>query len=552
VSDNKYQSIPEFTDFLMVTALPIERDALLRLLVNPTKTQLDGCPTYYFSSVPAYGKDASYYVAVTMLNQMGNVEAARHTAQAINDLNPDYVLMIGIAGGISDRIRLGDVVVATEILYYEVAKQYPERLQRRHRVYPVDPLLLDRTQNYNDTAWQNLVSVERPDGKATEVPEVVFGPVAAGEKVVADSGFVSDLIDSSPKLTGIEMESYGVASAAAYSTDRPRFLTIRGICDYADSSKNDTWQVYAAESASAFTIGFLRSEPVKPRSVRIAELTEKTKKSRSLIAIRHQSMEPIPAQALLTALPLEFGNVEIEELTIDQTDLYVGGRLIDPTEAVIRQANLARRVNEMQVAHPEAWLAYYGIAHIPLLFKAGYQLSNKSQIHLFEHNRQTAQWHQLQGVDNRVNLALEEPLPPPTTASGEVILRVSISYEVTPEDIEGLIPSPIALIHLRVSDPLIDVVTTERQIKEYSSLFRRILDEIRNRFPNTNHIHIFYSGPAALAFNFGRQISKTIHPRIIVYNYFVKDKPKYSWGLEITGEIDSEKSGVKWMGIEGS
>lgn len=550
-ANSSRQLVPKSVDFLAITALPIERDALLRLLVSPTKVQIHGYPTYYFSAIPAYTRDSSYCIAVTMLSQMGNVGAARHTAQAIDKLNPDHVFMVGVAGGVPNRVRLGDVIVATEILYYELAKQHPERIQRRPRVYPVDPLLLDRAQNYSNTTWPDLVSVERPDGKSTEAPTAVFGPVAAGEKVVADSEFVSELIESSPKLAGIEMESYGVATAAAHSTDRPRFLAIRGVCDFADSSKDDVWQAYAAESAAAFTIGFLSSGPVEPRSVRITELTETIDKEKasSLIAIRHQSMEPIPASVVHTSLRLEFGDVDIEELAIDQTDLYVSGRLVDPMEAMLRQANLAQRVNELQISHPGADLAYCGIAHIPLLFHAGYQLSNKSQIYLLEHDRQTAQWHQLHGADKGPELELEEPLPAATTAPGEVVLRVSISYEVAPEDIEGLIPSPIASMHLQICEPSIDVVTSRQQVSEYSLLFRRVLDEVHNRFPNTNNVHIFYSGPAALAFNFGRQISKTVHPRIIVYNYFSKDTPKYSWGLEITRETGLEKSLIEPMNV---
>jgi nucleoside phosphorylase len=551
--DNAFDQLDgRSVDFLVITALPVERDALLRILASPAKLQPNGCPTYYFSTVPAYGRGGSYCAAVTMLNQMGNVEAARHAAQAISDLNPAYVLMVGIAGGVSGRIRLGDVVVATEILYYEVAKQYPEGPQRRPRVYPVDPVLLDRTKNYNDTTWQDLVLVERPDGKAIDTPRVSFGPIAAGEKVVADSGFVSDLIGSIPKLVGIEMESYGVATAAAHSAERPRFLAIRGICDFADSSKSDDWQEYAAGCAAAFTIGFLRSGPVRPSVMQPPKLVGEVDKRRSVIAIRHQSMEPIPASLIRTSMAAEFGDVDIEELVIDQTDLYINGRLVDPVEAVRRQEDLAQRVSELQLSRPGAELAYCGIAHIPLVFRAGYQLSNKSSIYLFEHDRQTAQWHRLQGVDRGPNLGLEEVLPAASSAPGEVILRVSVSYEVTLEDVQGLVPSAIASIHLRVPEPQIDLVTSEYQTREYSVRFRRILDTIHSRFSNVNSIHIFYAGPAALAFNFGRQISKTIHPTITVYNYFSKDVPKYSWGLDITSDSGLEKSLVRPKGAERS
>lgn len=534
------QPVSEPVDFLIITALPEERNALLDILGSFDRVQLDRCPTYYLSAVPAYGRDGDYRVAVTMLSQVGNVQAAQHTSQAIKDLNPDYVLMVGIAGGVKGKVGLGDVVVATQVLYYEQAKQHSEGLERRHQVYPVDHLLLDRAQNYNDTAWRSLVSVERPDGKDTEVLKVAFGPIAVGEKVIADSSFVFELIRSSPKLLGVEMESYGVAVAAANSSDRPRFLAIRGICDYADSTKDNDWHRYAAQSAAAFTIGFLRSGPVTPRAVRIAELAEGVDKSSILIAIRHQSMEPIPTKAILESLPLEFGKLDIKELTVDQTDLYVDGRLIDPLEAVRRQADLVQQINNLQISYPGAEIAYYGIAHIPLLFLAGYQLSNKSHIHLFEHNRQTAQWNQLQGTESGPQFELEEPFPSSSFAQGDVVVRISLSYEVTLDAIEGLVPSPITSLHLRVAQPMIDIVTSERQVEEYSSAFRKLLDEIHSRFPNTQKIHLFYSGPATLAFNFGRQISKTIHPRIIVYNYFAKDTPSYSWGLDITREIDSE------------
>jgi hypothetical protein len=56
--------------------------------------------------------------------------------------------------------------------------------------------------------------------------------------------------------------------------------------------------------------------------------------------------------------------------------------------------------------------------------------------------------------------------------------------------------------------------------------------------PNTRRIHVFYSGPPPVAFHFGQQISKTIHPKVIVYNYVSKDTPPYSWGLEITAAPD--------------
>ncbi|MBS1668941.1 MAG: hypothetical protein JST58_16320 [Bacteroidetes bacterium] len=55
------------------------------------------------------------------------------------------------------------------------------------------------------------------------------------------------------------MESYGTALAAFQSEDRPGFLFIKSICDWADSKKNDEWQFYAAHVAAAYTFSLLKS-----------------------------------------------------------------------------------------------------------------------------------------------------------------------------------------------------------------------------------------------------------------------------------------------------
>lgn len=300
--------VEPLVDFLIITALKEERDAVLNLLDSPRKIQRDGAPTYHIASVPAYAQDGSYEVAVTMLNDMGNVEAAQHATRALHDLTPDYVLMVGIAGGVRGKVKLGDIIVARQVWYYEPAKVNSDSSQLRPIVYPADPLLLDRTQNYTDLSWRDLIQTTRPSRRtrkpsSEEQSEIVFAAIATGEKVIADTEFMKQIRQLHAKIAGVEMEAFGVAVAAANSRDRPRFIAIRGICDFADRSKNDAWHHYAAESAAAFTIGFLRSGPVAPRSVRVARLQQNT----TLIAIRHQSMEQIPEKALISSLPPEFG-----------------------------------------------------------------------------------------------------------------------------------------------------------------------------------------------------------------------------------------------------
>ncbi len=522
-------------DFLIITALAKERDAVLAQLDTPRKIQRHGSPTYYRATIPAYAEEGVYEVAVTMLSQMGNVEATQHTLRAIQDLSPDYVLMVGIAGGVEGSVRLGDVVINTQVIYYEQVKQRPDGPDHRPQIYPADPRLLERAQNYSDITWRELIPITRPRQRRKTVEAdasaVIFGPIAVGEKIVADAAVVASFRNFHSKIVAVEMESFGVAVAAANSVDRPRFLAIRGISDYANAKKNDQWQDYAAAAAAAFAIGFLRSGPVTPRSVRAAELIAPT---HTLIAVRHQSMEPIIEKAIASALMPEFEGYDITELLIDQTDLYTAGRLHDPLSAVQRQSDLRLQLDTLRNKHPGAHVAYYGIAHIPLLFLAGYTLSDQRAVLLFDYNRQAALWNQLQGGGDELPLRCEGLPARGKRTTGDVVLRISISYSVTPESIAEMISTPLASIHLTLDQPTINAVRSVRQVKAYGQAFRALLDDIKRRLPNTRAIHLFYAGPAALAFHLGQQISPTIHPHVVVYNYSSKDDPHYSWGLTIT------------------
>jgi hypothetical protein len=62
------------------------------------------------------------------------------------------------------------------------------------------------------------------------------------------------------KAICFEMEGAGVMTTG-------QCLAIRGICDYADSHKNDDWHNYAAATAAAYTKFFVLRLPVLSREM---------------------------------------------------------------------------------------------------------------------------------------------------------------------------------------------------------------------------------------------------------------------------------------------
>jgi nucleoside phosphorylase len=74
-------------------------------------------------------------------------------------------------------------------------------------------------------------------------PKIHFGRMASGDTVMK-SGEDRDTIAKEEEVIAFEMESAGI-------WDIFPCLVIKGVCDYADSHKNKTWQPYAAAAGAA-------------------------------------------------------------------------------------------------------------------------------------------------------------------------------------------------------------------------------------------------------------------------------------------------------------
>ena len=524
-------------DFLIITAIRVERDAVLKQLGCNTESEEDGDLSYYRCTL---NTDSNYSeeileVAVTMLSQVGNTHAAEHTARCIRCLSPDFVVMVGIAGGIRDKVNLGDVVVSKKIVSYEYTKVTASGYEQRNEVESVDRILLDRAMN-RDVDWHTRIRTKRPSiPNSAELPRVHFASIASGEKVIADKNSAIELTKLDAKIAAIEMESFGVAVAAAKSEQRPRFIALRGICDYADAQKNDEWHEYAADSVAAYTIGLLQSGPML-----FSESCYPPTPS-TVIAIHHQSMEVLSNGLTEATLPEELRPANLVHVEIDQTDLYDNGRLTKPVDAAKRQMEIMPQLYNAVDAHPDSVICYCGIAHIPLLFQIGCQGLYRMRLHFFEHNRFTKQWEILQEAEEFPQIEVAGLSDVATQSAGDIIVRISISYPVSPEAIEGVVSNPIGSVHLSIDQPTRDVVISNKQRVQYSMVFKDMLDAIAEKMSNTDRIHMFYAGPVALAVDFGRQISKTLHPKVIVYNYSMSDDPPgYAWGLEVNSGVDSQ------------
>lgn len=182
----------------------------------------------------------------------GNHPAAVLAERSIAEFAPNAVIFVGVAGALWSSIGLGDLVIATHVYAYHGGTSEDDGLKARPRVWEIahgpDQIArhLARTG-----AWKRRL----PAGSG--IPEVRFGPIAAGE-VVQDSAISEHanwVRQNYNDALAIEMESAGVAQAAHLNNSLP-LIVVRGISDRADGSKVTTdganWQPKAAANAAAF------------------------------------------------------------------------------------------------------------------------------------------------------------------------------------------------------------------------------------------------------------------------------------------------------------
>jgi len=220
--------------------------------------------TYHFT-YPQPHSDDSYICVATPMFSMGETVCATVTERIMNEYKPMTLAVVGIAGGLSTDVRVGDVVVAESVeSYLSNAKAVSRRdgksmdFDMSGSSYSTSSKILHEIKNFkyahgaNYANWisscnadLNLVSGSlRQKLLRNEVirsePRLHYGPVACGPIVAASGPFNQFLRNHDRKYLAIEMESAGML-AAVWRRSAIGFspLVLRGISDKANEQKSD-------------------------------------------------------------------------------------------------------------------------------------------------------------------------------------------------------------------------------------------------------------------------------------------------------------------------
>ena len=244
------------------TALEVEHNAVKDQLINiSSKVAPDGT-NYIIGNIKPLNTENSDKWEIALSQTGAGQTAATYTTQTVvNDYEPDVIFFVGVAGGHPTRTHHGDIIIGSEVNYFEPGKQTKEKFIARPQQYRGSRGLAEAARQLKDgKKWMDRFPHPKPNNVT-----VHMGMIVSGEKVITSTK--SDLWkfveENFGKYLCVEMEGAGF-HLTQENTSTPG-IVIRGISDLLDdknttSESNDhNRQKIASERAACFCIELINS-----------------------------------------------------------------------------------------------------------------------------------------------------------------------------------------------------------------------------------------------------------------------------------------------------
>jgi nucleoside phosphorylase len=283
-------------DFGILTIRADENTAVLSRF--PKLATEEGRRRYRIRTL-ALPNGGTYTLAVLRCLEQGNTDSQDAANALLHDLEPRFLLVVGIAGGVPhSEFSLGDVVVSSRIVDFSV--ETVMRDEKREYALGAGPLHPDAAKLAADVSamvadgelgeWSSpeAIKLDRPQVDLSDdrfygpddwmesarkklrrhfagkprAPLAVTGAIASSDRLMKDAETMSVWSKIARQVVAVEMESAGIYKATQGA--KVPFLAIRGISDVIGFKREDEWTPYACETAAAFAQAFLLTQPIAP------------------------------------------------------------------------------------------------------------------------------------------------------------------------------------------------------------------------------------------------------------------------------------------------
>ena len=198
---------------------------------------------------------------VVVFSRWGKVAAATTATMLLAEFGVTGIVFVGVAGAVDAGLNLGDVVVASELLQYDMDASAIPAFQRfeipllgRARFQSHAPwaaLARQTSEAFMTTDFASSIDAETRDMFAITTPRVATGLIASGDRFVSDPVFLDTLKAALPDLLCVEMEG-GAVAQVCFEFERP-CAVLRVISDRADHDAPVDFQRFVAGVAAPVT-----------------------------------------------------------------------------------------------------------------------------------------------------------------------------------------------------------------------------------------------------------------------------------------------------------
>lgn len=195
---------------------------------------------------------------VLVRSGIGKVAAATTAALLAAEFAPAMLLFTGVAGGLGEGVRVGDVVLARALLQHDMDAsplfpRFEVPLTGRAR-FGVDAALADRVAAATAACLREVqreVGAEHLAAFGITQPRLHQGLVVSGDRFVATAAESTALREALPDALAVEMEGAAVAQVCA-DFGLP-LAVLRVVSDRADDSAHVDFLRFTEEVASVLT-----------------------------------------------------------------------------------------------------------------------------------------------------------------------------------------------------------------------------------------------------------------------------------------------------------
>ena len=253
-------------DVAIITAVPDEYDALDNLPIKWNDCSFYDDPGLYSIGTCKDNNGEELTVLKTLLPEMGMTAATNTTTKIIRQYDPESVVMVGICGGESSKVKLGDVVVAEitwdygngKIRHRQDGDEYYNFSPQPNQIR-ISPSLKTKIQR-KSSLISEICKTWNQNHSDDKTARLIIGALPSGASVIEDTLMMEKVIlPQYRKVLGLDMETYGVYFSCSNTTNKQiNFVSIKSVSDLADQDKDDTYHEFCSYMSSQFAFTLIK------------------------------------------------------------------------------------------------------------------------------------------------------------------------------------------------------------------------------------------------------------------------------------------------------